>query len=796
MSTQAELALKLDEFLTTPGSLLSSDGTNFSVLVPGSNTQILTLVAGLPTWQTPAIPSTVVDFLDLTDAPGSYSGAAQKFVKVKADESGLEFVAGADVVAAWGSITGTLSAQTDLQAALSGKQPIDATLTALAGVTTVADRLIYATGADTFTTTTLTSFARSLLDDISASTARATLGLTSLATQNILGGAGITATLDGANLTIASTIPSYTANAALNALAGVTPTADAISYFTSGSAAGITSLTPFARTLLDDVDASGALATLLSGTGVRIPLNSSATNLVDRTFFSSHAVNSNTIVGAIPNGTATASVFRAYNKSDPTNSSWLGLQAFSTYTELRSGTAGTGAYLPLRFVVGGAEVGTWDIDGTLNVTKLRVDGNSVAASSLISVKAYGAVGDGVTDDTAAIQAAINACIAFKKSLYVPAGTYMVTGLAYVSGDQTQINIYGDGRNKSKIKKLSGVSPILTVGNDGEFFHSNYSIRDITFDGAGLSVVCLRLYNVARASIYSCAVTQGHVGLDIIGAVALQVYDTVASWCNTGVKAGGVMSAAGGNEYSWANFVMFNGCQLVSNSMYGVYYEGGQLIIFDSCNIEGNGYDSGYPFGSAGVYLARHPYFDSHNYYNLGGVFQNCWFEANNISVMNYDYKVVVENSTFIANNVVQPDIYIGSGNYTVRDCVFDQNKTYLYHVVEENVAGVKHGNMIYGNTGLATPQFFYNADKTLVNFANVQSGTVATDGSGVASVTFPTAFASTPNIVLTCYDGGTDFWSVKLTAVSNTSFSVLSQILVAGVPTPSAINVHWQASKR
>jgi hypothetical protein len=34
--------------------------------------------------------------------------------------------------ASWGSITGTLSAQTDLQTALDGKQPIDADLTALA----------------------------------------------------------------------------------------------------------------------------------------------------------------------------------------------------------------------------------------------------------------------------------------------------------------------------------------------------------------------------------------------------------------------------------------------------------------------------------------------------------------------------------------------------------------------------------------------------------------------------------------------------------------------------------------
>jgi hypothetical protein len=66
---------------------------------------------------------------------------------------------------------------------ITDAQPLDATLTALAGVTTAADRLIYATGADVFAVATFTSFARTLLDDADAATARATLGLDTMATQ-------------------------------------------------------------------------------------------------------------------------------------------------------------------------------------------------------------------------------------------------------------------------------------------------------------------------------------------------------------------------------------------------------------------------------------------------------------------------------------------------------------------------------------------------------------------------------------------------------------------------------------
>ena len=63
----------------------------------------------------------------------------------------------------------------------------DETLTALAGLTTSADKLIYATGADAFAMTALTPFARTLLDDADAATARATLGAAPLASPALTG---------------------------------------------------------------------------------------------------------------------------------------------------------------------------------------------------------------------------------------------------------------------------------------------------------------------------------------------------------------------------------------------------------------------------------------------------------------------------------------------------------------------------------------------------------------------------------------------------------------------------------
>jgi hypothetical protein len=64
-----------------------------------------------------------------------------------------------------------------LAAVANTKQPLDTTLSALASAATGADTLQYFTGVDTASSTSLTSFARSLLDDPDAATVRSTLGL-------------------------------------------------------------------------------------------------------------------------------------------------------------------------------------------------------------------------------------------------------------------------------------------------------------------------------------------------------------------------------------------------------------------------------------------------------------------------------------------------------------------------------------------------------------------------------------------------------------------------------------------
>ena len=116
-------------------------------------------------------------------------------------------------------------------------QPLDATLTALADVTTASDKVIYATGVDTFGTSTLSAFGRTLIDDADATTARATLGVV-----------------------IGTNVQAY--DAGLLSIAGLTTAADKMIYTTALDTYATATVTAAARTILDDTSVAAMRTTL------------------------------------------------------------------------------------------------------------------------------------------------------------------------------------------------------------------------------------------------------------------------------------------------------------------------------------------------------------------------------------------------------------------------------------------------------------------------------------------------------------------------------------------------------
>ena len=68
--------------------------------------------------------------------------------------------------------------------------------------------------------------------------------------------------------------------------------------------------------------------------------------------------------------------------------------------------------------------------------------NRMIADAAVNVKDFGAVGDGVTDDTAAIQAALDHVAANGGTLYFPAGTYLSDSLQVTPTASFEINGFG------------------------------------------------------------------------------------------------------------------------------------------------------------------------------------------------------------------------------------------------------------------------------------------------------------------------------------------------------------------
>lgn len=116
---------------------------------------------------------------------------------------------------------------------------------------------------------------------------------------------------------------------------------------------------------------------------------------------------------------------------------------------------------------------------------------------VVSVKDFGAVGDGVTDDTAAIQAAFNVAGA----IYIPPGTYKVTSTLTFIGNS---EIFGAGPGVSILKwygSNTGTvlqdSSVATTSN----INLNVILRDFEIDGnsyATGSTFGLKCYRVGKA----------------------------------------------------------------------------------------------------------------------------------------------------------------------------------------------------------------------------------------------------------------------------------------------------------
>lgn len=230
----------------------------------------------------------------------------------------------------------------------------------------------------------------------------------------------------------------------------------------------------------------------------------------------------------------------------------------------------------LKFL--GSLLGTGGVDRTLH-DKL---------SEQVSVKDFGAKGDGVTDDTAAIQNWINYVTANQSTGRLNAGNYKITSTLVFPVTNT-FKIVGDGYGSTSITWAGILSPsaIIQIG-DGTAFVYNvdmsgfaiYSSVKLT-SGAAIKANCLYNSRLHDIMIYSGTTGIAQTlwdGFWFNGTNQVFIHNCIATSCqNDGLIVNGVRMAGGINAYT--NLYVHNSF-FDYNLRYGIHCAGdfGSLFV--------------------------------------------------------------------------------------------------------------------------------------------------------------------------------------------------------------------------
>ncbi|HDQ0261770.1 TPA: hypothetical protein P7Q51_005026, partial [Escherichia coli] len=291
---------------------------------------------------------------------------------------------------------------TTMTNALAGKQPLDATLTALAGLATGANKLPYFTGTDTVSQTDLTSVGRDILAKTSVLAVIQYLGLRELGTS-------------GEKIPLLSTANTWSARQTFNGgiTGALTGNADTATKLKTARTIGGVAFDGSANINLPGVNTTGNQNT--TGNAATATKLATARNINGVKFDGSGDININTLVSRGPvtalsgstQGTAGIQMYEAYNNSYPTmygNVLHMKGASASGEGELLIGWSGTsGAHAPVfirsRRDTVGSEWSAWaqvytsrdSIPGVNATGNQNTTGNAATATKLQTARTIGGV---------------------------------------------------------------------------------------------------------------------------------------------------------------------------------------------------------------------------------------------------------------------------------------------------------------------------------------------------------------------------------------------------------------------
>lgn len=299
-------------------------------------------------------------------------------------------------------------------------------------------------------------------------------------------------------------------------------------------------------------------------------------------------------------------------------------------------------------------LGTYSAANTLNRTTVLASSNAGALvnfgavskevyltnpaaavkSQPISVLQFGAVGDGVANDTAAINSAIAA--AAGKALYIPAGSYKYTAL---NTPANNTKIHGDGRGTRLICSAA-------TGNSWEFGDGvseirNIELRDLTFWSSvtRTSGAMIRARKLVRSNIkdvyFGTAEDFNADGNRLFDGITINEFDNVrieGGYCltsNDGITAYGNAAQDFGSE-----LFLDGGLRVLRQASKCIHIAGGAGgVKIDNIDVSVGVYGL-YVSDDLGlarnreIFIGSRASFDSHTTGNGRGI----WFDANSCDV--------------------------------------------------------------------------------------------------------------------------------------------------------------------
>lgn len=394
--------------------------------------------------------------------------------------------------------------------------------------------------------------------------------------------------------------------------------------------------------------------------------------------------------------------------------------------------------------------------------------------SKFNIVNYGAIGDGTTDNTTAIQNAFNAAHTSGGIVYIPAGTFLTGKITTYKN----VSINGVNKSASVLKAKAATTDVIYYLDDTTSdpntnstyllaTYDNFQVDCNSTGANGINIGRAPLGHVDNIGVYNCA-----IGLKWSGNWTSVIANSIFRFNTTGFSAGEIQLSGGGARHD-PNLITIVNTVFRENTSWGIIWDSGSSLICRTCDIERNGTSGDGTTGGIkvtnvnGLAAGR-----------IGLVFIDGWFESDwgdadiyintpyqtgvSLVLKNTMFYAGVPSGTSVTYNIDAPDsthvlelsnnyFYVaptGSGHINTAGNVYDNNNTFtttpltgggklrsaLYNKFDADQNGV-------GNIGIGTV-----SPGALLSIVNSNSTTYAVNGAASgARINITNSDSSTTN---------------------------------------------------